>query len=157
MIPKGLARILARIEEIERSFPRSGNQPASSSPSSFQSVSFDELIEEYAEKYGMDAKLVRKLVQVESGFNPSAVSPRGAMGLMQLMPETCKDLGVQDPFDVRENLDGGVRYLKGLLERFGDLQLALAAYNAGPGRVKEYGGVPPFLETQRFIKKVLEG
>ena len=76
---------------------------------------------------------------------------------MQLMPQTCQDLGVKDPFDERENLEGGMRYLRGLLNQFGSLPLALAAYNAGPSRVKEYGGIPPFPETQRFVKKVIGG
>lgn len=156
-----LEKVLARIREIEDRF---GARNVISSPSrppatseALPRESFEELIEHYAKKYDMDPKLVKKLVQVESNFNPHAVSPKGAMGLMQLMPETCRDLGVKNPFDVRENLEGGLRYLKGLMERFQDVRLALAAYNAGPGRVKEYGGIPPFPETQRFVRKVLEG
>ena len=154
-----VARVLSRIQEIERRFgacsPRqAGTRGMSSSPSP---SSFEEVIAECAEKYGVSPALVRKLIQVESGGNPRAISPKGAMGLMQLMPETCRELGVVNPFDVRENIEGGVRYLRGLLDRFGNLELALAAYNAGPGRVREYGGVPPFKETREFIRKVLEG
>lgn len=156
-----LQRVLSRIEEIEERFTIRGSvsSPRSSSnaPASIPQESFEELIEQYAKKYEMDPKLVKKLIQVESGFNPEAVSPKGAMGLMQLMPETCNDLGVDNPFDVRENLEGGLRYLKGLMERFQDVRLALAAYNAGPGRVREYGGIPPFPETEQFVKKVLGG
>ncbi|NSW76560.1 MAG: lytic transglycosylase domain-containing protein [Candidatus Atribacteria bacterium] len=154
-------RVLARIEEIEGRFafqrviPSSERDTASLDDSSQES--FENLVEEYARKYEMDPKLVKRLIQVESGFDAEAISPKGAMGLMQLMPETCNDLGVENPFDARENLEGGLRYLKGLIERFRDVKLALAAYNAGPGRVREYGGVPPFPETQQFVKKVLGG
>uniref|UniRef100_A0A7V4DH95 Lytic transglycosylase domain-containing protein n=1 Tax=Candidatus Caldatribacterium californiense TaxID=1454726 RepID=A0A7V4DH95_9BACT len=153
-----VARVLSRIQEIERRFGvRSPGRVETRAAGSSSSPSFEEVIAECAEKYGVSPALVRKLIQVESGGNPRAVSPKGAMGLMQLMPETCRDLGVVNPFDVRENIEGGVRYLRGLLDRFGSLELALAAYNAGPGRVREYGGVPPFKETQEFIRKVLEG
>lgn len=154
-----VARVLARIREIEERFEGltpGRTQRTLESSSSFEG-SFEEIVEECARKYGMNPSLIRKVIEVESGGNPRAVSPKGAMGLMQLMPETCRDLGVSDPFDVRQNIEGGVRYLRGLLDRFGSLELALAAYNAGPGRVKAYGGVPPFPETQTFIRKVLEG
>ncbi|MEN3186379.1 MAG: lytic transglycosylase domain-containing protein [Atribacterota bacterium] len=154
-------RVLARIGEIEGRFALrkrtiSAKTDAVSLDTSSQE-SFENLVEEYARKYEIDPKLVKRLVKVESGFDAKAVSPKGAMGLMQLMPETCSDLGVENPFDVRENLEGGLRYLKGLIEQFQDVKLAIAAYNAGPGRVKEYGGVPPFPETQQFVKKVLGG
>lgn len=154
-------RVLTRIEEIEGRFafhrvlPSSERDTASLDASSQES--FENLVEEYARKYEIDPKLVKRLIQVESGFDVEAISPKGAMGLMQLMPETCSDLGVENPFDARENLEGGLRYLKGLIERFQDVKLALAAYNAGPGRVREYGGIPPFPETQQFVKKVLGG
>lgn len=155
-----VGRVLARIREIEERFgnltlqPR---KPAGVLSSSLSSPSFDRVVEECAKKYGLHPSLVRKLIEVESGGNPKAVSPKGAMGLMQLMPETCKELGISDPFDIRQNIEGGVRYFRGLLDRFGSIELALAAYNAGPGRVKAYGGVPPFEETRTFIRKVLEG
>ncbi|MEN3184997.1 MAG: lytic transglycosylase domain-containing protein [Atribacterota bacterium] len=151
-----VARVLARIREIEERFGRPVPGRTQCAPEPLSS-SFEEIVEECARKYGMNPSLIRKLIEVESGGNPKAVSPKGAMGLMQLMPETCRDLGVSDPFDVRQNVEGGVRYLRGLLDRFGNLELALAAYNAGPSRVRAYGGVPPFPETQAFIKKVLEG
>ncbi|MBC7218111.1 MAG: lytic transglycosylase domain-containing protein [Candidatus Caldatribacterium sp.] len=154
-----VARVLARIREIEERFgvfaPQGAKLREEVSPQS--SSSFDEIVEECARKYQLSAHLIRKLIEVESGGNPKALSSKGAMGLMQLMPETCKDLGVSDPFDVRQNIEGGVRYLRSLIDRFGKIELALAAYNAGPGRVKAYGGVPPFEETQTFIRKVLEG
>jgi len=157
-----LQRVLSRIAEIEERF-QSRVAPKNSFFSGVVAAeaptrkSFEELVEEYARKYEMDPRLVKKLVQVESGFNPQAVSPKGAMGLMQLMPDTCRDLGVENPFDVQENLEGGLRYLKGLMEQFQDVRLALAAYNAGPARVREYGGIPPFPETQQFVKKILGG
>jgi soluble lytic murein transglycosylase-like protein len=112
------------------------------------------IIQKAAEKYGVDAKLVRAVVHAESGFNPRAVSGVGAQGLMQLMPDTARALGVSDAFDPAQNIDGGTRYLKSLLDRFGDATKAIAAYNAGPHRVERYGGVPPFPETQSYVRRV---
>ena len=114
------------------------------------------LIERHALDRGLDPRLVRAVVQVESGYNPAAVSNKGAMGLMQLMPATALDLDVTSPFEPAENLRGGTEYLSGLLERFGgDITLALAAYNAGPGAVARYGGVPPYPETVAYVENVL--
>ncbi len=114
------------------------------------------IILKYASQQGLDPRLVQAVIRHESGFNPMAVSPKGAMGLMQLMPETAAFLGVEDPFDVEQNIKGGVRFLKICLNRFDqNLPLALAAYNAGPGRVVTHQGVPPIKETQDYVKKVV--
>lgn len=114
------------------------------------------LIEHHAVSRGLDPRLVRAVVQVESGYNPAAVSNKGAMGLMQLMPATARDVDVTSPFEPEENLRGGTEYLSGLFERFGgDATLALAAYNAGPGAVTRYGGVPPYPETVAYVRNVL--
>lgn len=116
----------------------------------------DRVILETARRHELDPRLVRAVVQVESDYNPYAVSSKGALGLMQLMPETAGDLSVSNAFDIRENVGGGVRYLRSLLDRFsGNLPLALAAYNAGPSAVEKYGGTPPYPETIRYVDKVL--
>jgi soluble lytic murein transglycosylase-like protein len=109
-----------------------------------------------AERHGLDPELVMAVVGVESGFETRAVSPKGARGLMQLMPGTARELGVVDAFDAEANLDGGSRYLQALLRRYGgDLRRALAAYNAGPGAVARHGGVPPYRETRDYVRKVM--
>jgi soluble lytic murein transglycosylase-like protein len=116
----------------------------------------ERLAEEAARRHGLDPALVRAVVAVESGFQPEAVSPRGAQGLMQLMPATARELGVADPLDAAANLDGGSRYLRSLLARYeGDLPKALAAYNAGMGAVARHRGVPPYAETRQYVRKVL--
>lgn len=114
-------------------------------------------IKEVAEQYGVDPALVQAVIGVESAFNPWAVSRKGAQGLMQLMPRTASALGVRDSFNPRENIEGGVRHLRYLLDRYpGNVPLALAAYNAGEGAVDAYGGIPPYPETQQYVQKVLE-
>ena len=116
----------------------------------------ERLIRVTADRYGIDSRLVRAVAQVESAFDTAALSAKGAVGVMQLMPGTAKDLGVRDPWDARQNIDGGVRYLRQMLERFGGrLQLALAAYNAGPSTVERYDGIPPYRETIGYVRKVL--
>lgn len=114
------------------------------------------MITSTASKHGISARLVEAIVAVESAFNPSAVSPKGAMGLMQLMPKTASQYAVGNPFDPLQNLQGGIQFLRDLLDRFrGDLRLALAAYNAGEKAVVENDGIPPYRETREYVQKVL--
>ena len=118
-------------------------------------LAYDDIIEEAAATHGVDSDLIHAVIQTESAFNPKAQSPVGAQGLMQLMPALQQDLGVLDPFDARQNVMAGTEYLRKLLDRHdGDIALALASYNAGPGNVTKYKGVPPFKETRNYVKKI---
>jgi soluble lytic murein transglycosylase-like protein len=121
-----------------------------------RAAQYDGLIEQHAESNGVRAELVRAVMQVESAFNQYARSPKGALGLMQLMPATIRQFGVHNPFNPAENIRAGVAYLRQLLDRYGnDEQLALAAYNAGPGAVDKHGTtVPPYKETQNYVSKI---
>ncbi len=116
----------------------------------------DALIEEYSAKNGLDSAFVKAVIKQESGFQPDVTSHCGAMGLMQLMPSTASSMGVKNAYDPEQNIAGGTKYLKGLLDRFGgNKSLALAAYNAGPNAVAKYNGIPPYKETQNYVKNIM--
>jgi soluble lytic murein transglycosylase-like protein len=132
----------------------SGGAARRSAPSSVPSTVYDAHIERVAREHGLDPSFVKAVALVESGFNSQAVSPKGAMGLMQLMPATARQYGVRDAFDPHQNLQAGARHLRSLLDEFGDSRLALAAYNAGSGAVRRHGGVPAYRETQDYVRKV---
>lgn len=143
-------------QQIENSFfARATNSSSLNSAASRLSFSeaLDQEILDKAAEHGVHPDLVRAVIQVESSGRPDAVSPAGAVGLMQLMPGTAQELGV-DPQNPSENLDGGIRYLRMMADRFGDFDHALAAYNAGPGNVSRYGGIPPFQETQNYVERI---
>jgi soluble lytic murein transglycosylase-like protein len=182
--PKALAEFKRQLQQTKRRFYMSVSTPSvyrsfayapsggysSSYVSSYQysmrpiylglhpnEKAFEPYINDIAREHGVDPRLVKAVIRAESAFNQSAVSPKGAMGLMQLMPGTAMDMGVQDPYHPIQNLRGGIGYLKEMLRLFNnDLILALAAYNAGPNAVKQYGGVPPYEETRQYIQRVLQ-
>ena len=149
--------ILREEEEASGKSPAGyGYRYASTTVSYGNSGAISETIRQAAHHYGVDSRLIEAMVQVESRFEPFAVSRVGAMGLMQLMPETARQLGVANPFDIEENIYAGVRYFKSLYNRFnGNLRLSLAAYNAGPAAVEMYGGVPPYPETMSYVEKII--
>jgi len=116
---------------------------------------YDQIIRAIAQKYSIESDLIHSIIRVESNYNAAAVSPKGAVGLMQLMPETAREYGVNNIYDPKENIEGGVRYLKDLIKAFdGKTDLVLAAYNAGQEAIKKYGGIPPYAETVNYIQKV---
>jgi hypothetical protein len=131
-------------------------QPQTSRNNTPHTTDYHRIVREKAVNYNLDPSLIKAVIQTESNWDDHAVSSKGAMGLMQLMPSTANDLNVRNPFDPEENIEGGTKYLKYLLEHFnGDLTLALAAYNAGPKTVEKFGCVPPISETRQYVKKVL--
>ncbi|MCU1336834.1 MAG: MltE2 [Bryobacterales bacterium] len=146
---------------VVRADPRTGKlvrsvAPGKTSPAAkaLPSIDISEMVEKAAHDNNVDPLLVHSIIQVESNYNPYAVSPKGAQGLMQLMPPTARDLGVRNSFDPRQNIEAGVRYLKYLQDMYQDDRLALAAYNAGPGAVEKYKWIPPYPETQDYVNRV---
>ena len=173
MTTSSLADVLSRIQQLT---PQPAQQPAptqtgqtaqpvvsfasvlnnSSAAPTTPGVQYGPEIDAAAQRYGLDPALIRSVIQQESGFDPNATSGAGAQGLMQLMPETARSLGVANPYDPAQAIDGGARLLRQNLDTFGgNTALALAAYNAGPGAVDRFGGVPPYPETQAYVQQIL--
>ncbi|MET3682722.1 hypothetical protein ABID56_000812 [Alkalibacillus flavidus] len=146
----------SQTDQIKQALVDASGEDVSVDASEIGSSQFDDIIQSVADKFNLDQDLIKSVINAESSFNPSAVSDAGAQGLMQLMPQTAEALGVTNPFDAQQNIEGGARYLRDMLNRYdGNLENALAAYNAGPGNVDYYGGVPPFAETQNYVNKIL--
>ena len=160
-VPADLLAVQARVAAIAGeplSAPaRSTGLPPPRGRNVLDDATFETLVRRESLAVGISPSLVAAVAQTESGRNPSATSAAGAAGMMQLMPATARALGVADPYDPAANVRGGATYLRDLLERFnGNVRLAVAAYNAGPGAVERYGGVPPYVETQHYVTRVLD-
>ncbi|HBW47369.1 TPA: hypothetical protein DEF17_05500 [bacterium] len=171
MAIEGISRVLSRIDEIQSriknlmgpmnqtqnfSSALSEAENNSSTPTQNAPENIKPLIEAAAAKYNISPQVIESMARHESSFNPRAVSPKGAMGIMQIMPDTQNMLGVTDPFDPAQSIDGGAKYLRMMLDRFGgDMPKALAAYNAGPDSVSRYNGIPPYQETRNYVGKIL--
>jgi soluble lytic murein transglycosylase-like protein len=148
-----LTDILADVRAVQRRMARFGE--TAPCPPQTGSASFRALIARSGAQEGVDPALLEAVIAKESAFDAHAKSAAGAMGLMQLMPQTAAAFGVTDPYDPAQNVRGGARYLRQLLNRFGDVRLALAAYNAGPGAIERYAGIPPYEETRTYVGQVL--
>ena len=148
--------VAAALERAREQGSISGSPLDARGPNPVAPAAIEHLVDQNAAKWQVDPALIKAVIANESGFDANATSRAGAMGLMQLMPGTASELGVGNAYDPAQNVAGGTRYLKGLLQRFnGDLRLAVAAYNAGPEAVEKYGGVPPYSETQNYVTSVL--
>lgn len=147
--------LITEIRPDEVPYPDPPAAMAATAPEPVMPGPFSEIIDSISKEQGVDARIVHAMIQVESAYRPNARSPKGAMGLMQLMPQTARQYAVRRPFDPRSNVEGGVRHLRTLLDRF-DLSSALAAYNAGEAAVLKFGGIPPYRETQGYVRQILQ-
>ena len=155
--PSKRCKLMVREKKVAKAAKKATKARTTTRASAARSVRFNQIILKAARFYQLPEALIRAVMRVESNFNPSVVSHAGAMGLMQLMPRTAESMGVQDPFDPQQNILGGARYLRILVNEFdGDMIRKLAAYNAGEGAVRKYGGVPPYKETQRYVRRVMK-
>jgi soluble lytic murein transglycosylase-like protein len=148
--------IIVKFAPDEVPYPEPAAEIATPVPPAPVAVPYGEIIDKYSREQGVDARLVRAVIQVESAYQERARSRKGAMGLMQLMPDTARQYAVADPYDPASNIEAGIKHLKGLIERLPRLELALAAYNAGEAAVQKFRGIPPFPETRDYVARIMK-